>query len=155
MKLRLKRDEPGAAERTVAMGRLAEVEMASGRCCAEAMVLAAVEHLNPSATPMPAASLAGLCGGMGGRRATCGVYTGGALALGVALEGAPSKVVKRASARLLERLEAESGALVCGELLARMGPENSDYSLCRRLAARGAELVEEIAEPLMDEDPDP
>ena len=145
MELRLKRDQAGADPRVVVMGRLAEVEMAGGRCCAEAMVLAAVEHLNRDASPTLAASVAGLCGGMGGKRATCGVYTGGALALGVALEGQDRKALKRASGELVERLEAESGALVCRELLDRMGPTNKDYSQCRRLAARGAELVAEIA----------
>ena len=142
--LRLARDEPAADARVVKMGERAEGYMAAGRCCTEAVILAAIDAFAPDTPKAVATSAAGLCGGMGTREATCGVYTGAALAIGVIRPGEKAVALKDATAAFQRRLAGEAGGLVCQELRERMGEPNRDGTLCRRLTARGAEIVAEM-----------
>jgi len=138
----------GPAQSTVEqMGRVAEQRAEEGYCCAEAMVAAALETYWPSPPPL-AHLVAGLCGGMGNQQATCGVFTGGAVAIGLVAGGPAGKGrdarIKEATACLYQRLAQEAGAQRCGEILDRMGMANWDKRLCRRLTRRGAELLAEV-----------
>ena len=141
---RLLREDPTADRRVVETGERAERYMEGGRCCTEAMILAAIDGFAPETSRAVAAAAAGLCGGMGTREATCGVYTGAALAFGVVRPEDDAKALKGAAGEFQRRLADEAGGLVCGELRDRMGPANADGSRCRRLTARGAEILAEM-----------
>jgi hypothetical protein len=141
--MKLKPVAPGADRRLERLGRRALERAGEGRCCAEAVILAVLEQVGAVEVERLAASARALCGGMGNREATCGVYTGGALALGFALEGAGKEELKAAAARFQEALRAEAGALACKALRQDMGAANEGNRLCHRLTARGAELVGE------------
>ena len=143
MKFELRRGDV-ADPRAVAAGEEAERWMGEGRCCAEAIVLATIDRFAPDAPRGVAAAAAGLCGGMGNQRATCGVYTGGALAIGLLPGGRDARALKGLSAGFQERLAAEAGALECGELRRLMGWRNLTGGRCRELTARGAELLAEM-----------
>ncbi|MBF0136533.1 MAG: C_GCAxxG_C_C family protein [Magnetococcales bacterium] len=130
------------------IGERAEALYGEGLCCSESIFLAVVESLgeNPDVarTMVPVAS--GLCGGMGNRNATCGVYTGGAVAIGL-LRGRSSpldkdKLTRTLTARFQEQLLAEAGALRCQDLLDKFGPiRNIGKRLCRKLTRQGAEIL--------------
>ena len=143
--LRLARENGGCDRRVGEMGERAEGYMAAGRCCTEAVILAAIDAFSPDTPKAVATAAAGLCGGMGTREATCGVYTGAALAIGVVRPGEKAAALKEATAAFQRRLAGEvDGMLVCQELRERMGEPNRDGALCRRLTARGAEIVAEM-----------
>lgn len=126
----------------------AETLFADGYCCSEAVVLAAIEHLAPS-TPRDSVKLAtGLCGGMGDRGATCGVFTGAAMAAGLVIPEDERKAHKARSRELAMQLrstlEREAGGHVCQDILKQMGLKNINKRLCRKLTGRGAELLGEL-----------
>ena len=149
--LRLAREGGECDPRVGEMGERAEGYMAGGRCCTEAVILAAIDAFAPDTPKAVATAAGGLCGGMGTREATCGVYTGAALALGVVRPGEDAAALKEAAAEFQHRLVGEVGGLVCQELRERMGEPNRDGALCRRLTARGAEIVAEmVAERTME-----
>ncbi len=121
-----------------------------GYCCAEAIVAAALEVYWTAHAPPLAHLAAGLCGGMGNQQATCGVFTGAALAIGLVAGGPAGKGrdarIKTAAALFQQRLAAEAGGQLCHELLKEMGIANWNKRLCRRLTRRGAELLAEVLE---------
>lgn len=130
------------------IGASAEAYFRAGECCSEALVHAIIDHWSPGTPPETATMVQGLCGGMGNKRATCGVFTGGAVAIGIVAqaqsETVDAKRVKQITARFQELLEREWGDHICGNLLKGMGMGNWNRSHCRRLTCRGAELVVEI-----------
>ncbi|MBF0623755.1 MAG: C_GCAxxG_C_C family protein [Magnetococcales bacterium] len=144
------RPETDAATLAGTVGQRAEAHYKGGLCCSEALFLAATEGFGTGPAPPERAALAaGLCGGMGNRQATCGVFTGGAVAVGF-LVGKTSlqdrdKTVRTLVARFQERLEREAGAHVCRDLLDRFGPVgNLNKRLCRKLTRRGAEILTDL-----------
>ncbi|MBF0309842.1 MAG: C_GCAxxG_C_C family protein [Magnetococcales bacterium] len=88
----------------------------------------------------------GLCGGMGGKKATCGVFSGGALALGL-LYGRErpeetNRQARQMAGRFFEILSEQTGGHVCEKLLAKFGPSNRlTHARCHRLARNGAILL--------------
>ena len=130
------------------IGESAEAYFRNGECCVEAVVHATIDHLAPDTPPEVVAMVQGLCGGMGNKRATCGVFTGGAVAIGIAAKAREvpltAEQIKKITARYLELLEQEWGGHTCDELLKGMGISNWNRSQCRRLTIRGAELVAEL-----------
>jgi C_GCAxxG_C_C family probable redox protein len=147
------------------MGGIAEQRAEEGHCCAEAMLAAVLETYWSKQHPPLAHLVAGLCGGMGNKQATCGVFTGGAVAIGLVAGGPAGKGrdgrIKSAAACLHQRLSQEAGGQICGEILDHMGIANWDKRLCRRLTRRGAEILAEILDeggwpaPLPSPDPEP
>lgn len=91
----------------------------------------------------------GLCGGMGNRKATCGVFTGGAVAFGLIAnqrgDVVDKKQLKALAARFEGILAQEAGGQICEDILKKMGIRNWNYSQCKKLTGRGAELVAELA----------
>ncbi|MBF0154161.1 MAG: C_GCAxxG_C_C family protein [Magnetococcales bacterium] len=130
------------------IGQRAAALYEEGLCCSEAIFLAVTEALgqDPQAMRSLVPLASGLCGGMGNRNATCGVFTGGAMALGW-LMGQTSaqdkdKITRTLTARFQERLLAEAGALRCQDLLDHFGPiRNLGKRMCRRLTSQGAEVL--------------
>ncbi|MBF0177002.1 MAG: C_GCAxxG_C_C family protein [Magnetococcales bacterium] len=132
----------------MAIRQRADALYEGGLCCSEAVFLAVVESLGEepdrARNLVPLAS--GFCGGMGNRNATCGVYTGGAMAAGLLVgKTTPQdkeKSTRNLTARFQERLLAEAGALRCQDLLDKFGPiRNIGKRMCRRLTAQGAEIL--------------
>ena len=127
-------------------GERAREYFTQGRCCAEAVVAATVGVFGRGVDPSLLIASKGLCGGMGGHRATCGVFTGGALALSL-LAGPefPKDRLKAMTADFHSWLAEEAGGQICSELLERMGPSNFNHRLCGELTGRGAELTATLA----------
>jgi C_GCAxxG_C_C family probable redox protein len=130
------------------MGRIADQRVEEGYCCAEAILAATLETYWVPPHPPLAHLVAGLCGGMGNQQATCGVFTGGAVAIGLVAGGPAGKGrderIKATAALLHRRLREEAGAQFCGDILEHMGIANWNKRLCRRLTVRGAEILAEI-----------
>ncbi|PLY15794.1 MAG: 1-deoxy-D-xylulose-5-phosphate synthase [Sedimenticola sp.] len=112
------------------------------------MLKAAVDVYAPEQGDQVVRFASALCGGMGNNKATCGVFTGGALALSLFTDGAVGKQrdtrIKPASADFQERLAAEVGGHVCEELLSNMGMLNWNKRMCRLLTRHGAEVLAEV-----------
>lgn len=120
-----------------------------GYCCSEAIALVISEYYSPHiSTDLIHAATTGLCGGMGGKQGSCGVFTGGAVALGLVLgKGIKrDKHIKSLSAEYLHQLEKKAGAQICHQLLSRMGIKNWNGSGCRQLTQDGVELLHSILE---------
>lgn len=120
----------------------------TGACCAEAVVHACLDHLAPEGDLAVHTLVAGLCGGMGDRQATCGVFTGGAIALAAIYqargESRDHRQLKAQAAKLHQQLSQEWDAQLCGDIRKTMGVRNWNFSQCRRLTQRGAERVAEL-----------
>jgi C_GCAxxG_C_C family probable redox protein len=147
MKTRL--SEKVYADAVEQIGETAEEYWKEGYCCSEAMVLAAAKTFAPDRLPIAETLGGGLCGGMGDEKATCGVFTGGALAIGLLADyTGPVKQsmpdVKVLAARFRERMEEEAGGHICADLLAHMGDANKEKKLCGMLTRRGAEVLGEL-----------
>lgn len=138
------RDDPRIAR----MGELTERYFKAGFCCSEALIRAACEVFAPELPAELSRSGTGLCGGMGTKEATCGVYTGGAVALGLLGGNRVPKEdhghTKRCTVLFQERLRAEAKHLGCKELLKEMGLANWNRRLCCRLTRRGGEILAEV-----------
>ena len=135
--------------RVARMGEVAKRRFSLGYCCSEAMVLAAIDVYVPEADKRVIDMVSGLCGGMGNKRATCGVFTGGAAALGLVAQGyggCSGKCVRKASSDFHQQLERLAGGQLCGDLLASMGVRNWNKSQCRELTRKGAVLLASIIE---------
>ncbi len=142
---RAKGESDNAAQIALKMGEAAAYYFSRGECCSEAIVHAAVDTFETALPAEVVPVMAGLCGGMGNRQATCGVFTGGAVALGMIARGPQATLDKKAlsalSGRYHERLQQQWGAQTCGELLEKMGIRNWNHSQCRKLTRQGAELT--------------
>ncbi|MBC8211356.1 MAG: C_GCAxxG_C_C family protein [Gammaproteobacteria bacterium] len=120
-----------------------------GFCCSEAIVLATVDHYQlPHSAQLAQASASGLCGGMGGQQASCGVFTGGALAIGLVMAKGVKKDarIKALSAHYFEQLEQHAGGHQCQQLKKQMGLKNWNGSRCRQLTADGGAILQSILE---------
>lgn len=135
------------------LGERVEEHFRNGLCCSEALVMATVEFYAPHVPFEVAYGVsAGLCGGMGGKRATCGVFTGGAVALGLVL-GRGSKQdqrIRTLSADYHQQLQQLAGAEICQQILDQMGILNWNRAGCRRLTREGSELLQSILEAELD-----
>ena len=120
-----------------------------GYCCSEAIVMAVADQYCPD-IPVTVAKAAssGLCGGMGGKNATCGVFTGGAIALGLVLGNGEKKDknIKNLSAEFFEKMELHAGAQQCSQVLKKMGLKNWNRSRCRLLTSRGGTELQAMLE---------
>ena len=127
------------------MGDAAERCSREGHCCAEAILLSAIEVYAPDTSREVTRMATGLCGGMGNHNATCGVFTGGALAIGLLTDGVSDgrrkKMVKTLSSRFQIELEQLAGGHICESLLKEMGIRNWNGRLCRKLTRQGAEVL--------------
>lgn len=126
------------------------VEMASeGQCCAEALVASVIDNIRPETSTAIVPLMTGLCAGMGNKQATCGVFTGGAVALGLLAEELPEeqrkKTIKKLAAEYEAQLSSEAGGQRCHDLRKKMGLRNWNNGECHKLTGRGAELVVQIA----------
>ena len=73
-------------EQTSSLGKKVDNYFNQGYCCSESIVKAAVDEYCPEfSSDVALAVSSGLCGGMGSKQATCGVFTGGAVALGLVM----------------------------------------------------------------------
>jgi C_GCAxxG_C_C family probable redox protein len=121
----------------------------NGLCCSEAILKSIAEKFAPH-TPSSIVCLAsGLCGGMGNRKATCGVFTGGALALslfaGRTRPQESAKLIRTLAGKLHQQLEQEFGANRCEDLLTKKKFQNLfKNTRCRKLVIRGTELLVDI-----------
>ncbi len=122
-------------------------KMQEGYCCSESLVMATTEKYAPH-IPQQLSHIAasGLCGGMGNKQGSCGVFTGGVVAIGLVLgDGSKkNKYVKKLSAQYQQQLEEHAGGKICHELLAKMGISNWNGSKCRQLSADGGQILQEI-----------
>jgi C_GCAxxG_C_C family probable redox protein len=140
------------SELTNVMEQNAQAHFNNGYCCSEALFLSVIEtfskeDLGKAGELVSMAS--GFCGGMGNKKATCGVFTGGALALGfLSRNASPTptqrKKTRKLSAQYLERLEKNTGAHVCHELLDEKGLFNRKAKFCQKLTCQGAEVLAEL-----------
>ncbi|MCP3666677.1 MAG: C_GCAxxG_C_C family protein [Gammaproteobacteria bacterium] len=109
------------------------------------MVMAVTDNLGKGQSEELAAMASGLCGGMGGYKATCGVFTGGAMAISLlSSQGRlpEGKKTRELSARFHQQLLAHAGGQICEELLEDMGSiRNINKRLCRKLTRDGAEIL--------------
>jgi C_GCAxxG_C_C family probable redox protein len=109
------------------------------------MVKAVTEVFARQQTQDLALAGSALCGGMGNYKVTCGVFTGGAVAVGLVAGGDPGKKrdkrIREVAMRFQELLEQEAGGHVCEDLLAKMGLWNFNKRLCKRLTRQGAEML--------------
>ncbi|MFK5894884.1 MAG: C-GCAxxG-C-C family protein [Pseudomonadota bacterium] len=124
-----------------------EQQFRDGYCCSEALVIAATSSYAPGISKELAhAAASGLCGGMGGKQATCGVFTGGAVAISLILgKGVKKdKRIKELSALYHKQLQQHAGGQICQQLLDRMGIRNWNGSRCRLLTKDGGELLQSI-----------
>jgi C_GCAxxG_C_C family probable redox protein len=124
-------------------------QFCDGYCCSEAIVIATTELYAPNVSKeLAQAASSGLCGGMGGKKATCGVFTGGAVAIGLVLGKGTKKDkrIKKLSALYYQQLEQHAGGQICQQLLDKMGIMNWNGSRCRRLTKDGGTLLQTILE---------
>ena len=122
-------------------------QFCDGYCCSEAIVIATTELYAPEIPKQLAhAASSGLCGGMGDKKATCGVFTGGAIAIGLVLGTGikKDKQIKKLSALYHQRLEQHAGGQICQQLLDKMGILNWNGSRCRRLTRDGGAILQSI-----------
>lgn len=107
--------------------------------------MAAVEIFAQDTGPETVRAVSALCGGMGNRKATCGVFTGGAAAIGLVAGGLPEKGgdkrIRDLSASFQEELAQKAGGQICEDLLNEMGLRNWNKRLCKRLTRQGAEIL--------------
>ncbi|MBA1445207.1 MAG: C-GCAxxG-C-C family protein [Chromatiales bacterium] len=137
-------------QRILRSGERAEHYFAEGYCCSEAILLAMAD-IYPNSAKTEAAGLAsGLCGGMGNKKATCGVFTGGAAAFGLVAGKAPQKggneQIRELASRYHEILEREVGGQICEEILKQMGIGNLNKRRCKKLTRRSSELLVQLIE---------
>jgi C_GCAxxG_C_C family probable redox protein len=121
----------------------------NGFCCSEAILKSIAENFASDVPQNIVCMATGLCGGMGNRRATCGVFTGGALALSLlAGRSCPEdsdKLIRTLSGKFQQQLEQEFGASICEDLLAKRRIQNFfKKSGCRKLVIRGTELLVDL-----------
>jgi len=124
-----------------------EEQFCDGYCCSEALVIATADRYAPNIPKTIAhAASTGLCGGMGDKKATCGVFTGGAVAIGLVLgKGVKKdKRIKKISALYYQQLEEHAGGQVCQQLLDKMGFMNWNGSRCRRLTRDGGTILQSL-----------
>jgi C_GCAxxG_C_C family probable redox protein len=124
-------------------------QFCDGYCCSEAIVIAATELYAPNIPKELAhAAASGLCAGMGDKKATCGVFTGGAVAIGLVLgKGVKKdKPIKRLSSQYHQQLEQHAGGQICQQLLDNMGVMNWNGSRCRRLTRDGGAILQSLFE---------
>ncbi|QYZ67925.1 MAG: C_GCAxxG_C_C family protein [Gammaproteobacteria bacterium (ex Lamellibrachia satsuma)] len=137
-------------QRILRSGERAEHYFAEGYCCSEAILLAMADIYPNSAKTEVAGLASGLCGGMGNKKATCGVFTGGAAAFGLVAGKAPQKggnrQIKELASRYHEILEQEAGGQICEEILKQMGIGNLNKRQCKKLTRRGSELLAQLIE---------
>lgn len=137
--------EKRVIDQVALMGDAAERSSREGHCCAEAILLAAIEVYAPDTSREVTQMATGLCGGMGNHNATCGVFTGGALAIGLLTDGTSDsrrkRQVKTLSSRFQVELEQLAGGHICESLLKEMGIRNWNGRLCRELTRQGAEVL--------------
>ncbi len=145
--LRLRRQRFTAPERVdPALAQQVDELMDSGLCCSETIYAVAMQRLEPAADPA-GARLVGLCGGMGNRQATCGVYTGGAVAIATLMHDAPARKVRSLCSEFQERLAAShSGELVCADLIKQRQTGTSKQEFCHQITRQGSALVIELVE---------
>ena len=126
-----------------------------GYCCSEALVVSTTELYAPEIPKQLAhAASTGLCGGMGGKQATCGVFTGGAVAIGLVMGNGEKKDkrIKQLSAEYHQLLKQHAGGEdICHKLRAKMGDSNVDGSQCHRLSIDGGELLQSVLNKAIDE----
>jgi C_GCAxxG_C_C family probable redox protein len=124
-----------------------EEKFCDGYCCSEALVIATTElYAHDIPKELAHAASSGLCGGMGNKKATCGVFTGGALAIGLVLgKGVKKdKRIKELTALYHQQLEQHAGEQICQQLLDKMGFMNWNGSRCRRLTRDGGAILQSI-----------
>ncbi len=129
------------------LAQLVEKQFRDGYCCSEAIVMAATKKYSPDIPDHLAhAAASGLCAGMGDKQATCGVFTGGAVAIGLVLGKGikKDKRIKNLSALYHKQLEQHAGEKICQSLLNDMGIRNWNGSQCRNLTIKGGEFLQSI-----------
>jgi C_GCAxxG_C_C family probable redox protein len=127
--------------------QLVEKQFRDGYCCSEAIVMATTKLFSPDIPEHFAhAAASGLCGGMGDKQATCGVFTGGAVAIGLVLgKGVKKdKRIKKLSALYHKQLEQHTGEQICQSILDDMGISNWNGSQCRNLTIKGGKFLQSI-----------
>ena len=125
----------------------AEDYFQQGDCCSEALVKTLVQRHSKSLDADSAKLMTtGLCGGMGNKQATCGVFTGGAVAISLLIDEAKDrkKEIKKLSADFHQQLSDVYQDEQCEKILKKMGLKNLNRSQCKKLTGIGAELVEKI-----------
>ncbi|MGN7610677.1 C-GCAxxG-C-C family protein [Magnetococcales bacterium HHB-1] len=122
-----------------------------GYCCSEALFLGTMDALpeEKAFDQNLVRVTSGLCGGMGTRESTCGVFTGGAIALGyLAGRTTPDKKDQRGrdlSAQFFKTLSEEAGAHSCRDLLDKFGRvANLNHQKCHQLTRQGGEVLAKI-----------
>ncbi len=93
----------------------------TGACCSQAVFCAFAEDFGMDYETAMKVS-AGLGGGVGRMRETCGAVTGGTLALGMAFGPDKAAVYPKVQA-FCEAFKRECGSIVCRELLAGPDPK--------------------------------
>ena len=134
---------------TKSLGDQVDGYFTQGYCCSESIVMAVVDEYCPEVSPeLAMAASSGLCGGMGSKQATCGVFTGGAIALGLVLGKGQKKdkKIKQLSAQYFEKMELYAGAQQCQQVLKKMGLKNWNRSRCRLLTCRGGIELQALLE---------
>jgi len=124
-----------------------------GYCCSEAILMAATERFLPASDVDAQAIAGGLCGGMGNHKVTCGVFTGGASAIGLVLrshQGRHNKAeVRKLAGRFQQQLERHAGGHVCEQLLEQMGWRNWNKQQCHKLTGDGTRLLGELLQEVL------
>ena len=125
----------------------AETYFKNGDCCSEALVQTLAERFTTEYDPDIAKHMVtGLCGGMGRKQATCGVFTGGAVAISLLTKETSDrkKIVRKASSEFHQQLQDIYGSDQCEQILGKMGIKNWNRSQCRKLTGIGTEILEKL-----------
>lgn len=124
-----------------------------GYCCSEAIVLACTAKYHPELpTETAKAVSSGFCGGIGDKQSTCGVITGAVLALGLVMDRGVKRdpAMKDLSAKLRREIYAEYGCERCHEILSKMGIMNWRARKCLKFTMRGAEILEQTLQQVLN-----
>lgn len=127
------------------IGKSAERLFREGYCCSEAVVRAAQEVFSLTVSQDVLRAASAFCGGMGSRKAQCGVFSGGVIVLGI-LAGRSAvsennKTVRRLSRLYVERLQGAIRHTICQDLLDSFGSLARKKTGCRKLTRQGAEIL--------------
>lgn len=122
----------------------------NGSCCSEAMVVTLLDFFptNKETSDNLVAMTTGLCSGMGNRKGACGVFTGGALALGLLFRqqgGMDGREIRKLTGAFQEALHRKAGAQICEDLLKKFGFfSNLNHRQCHNLTADAMEILAEL-----------
>lgn len=119
-------------------------------CCSEAVFMTVLEFFPVEAMDPAnfAGMAAGLCGGMGNQKATCGVFTGGALSLGLLARNADKdqkKLLRTVVGTYHDAMTRVAGGQLCDELLKKFGFVNKlTRHECHALTGKGVEILAKL-----------